>query len=183
MICQTVEPPWRNGRRARFATEYLGRFGGSSPPGGTIGSHFRGRNPVARTKADMQRLIDQRDALLREIEAIRNKVAGIEMAITLLDGEAPSGSARSHPSVKTILLDLLKEVGTSGLSAASAVQMANRRGITLHAGSVGSTLSRLKAMGVVVLQGNKYVLADYASKDDERPTAKVVLWPSSGTPT
>jgi hypothetical protein len=122
----------------------------------------------------MQRLIDQRDQLLREIEAIRNKVAGIEMAISLLDGEAPAGT-RSQRSVKAVLLDLLKEVGTTGLSASSAVEMANRRGITLHAGSVGSTLSRLKSMRIVVLQGNKYVLADFAPKEEEeRPALKVV---------
>lgn len=123
----------------------------------------------------MQRLIDQRDALLREIEAIRNKVAGIEMAITLLDGDASASGASVQRSVKTVLLDLLKEVGTTGLSAAAAVEMASRRGITLHAGSVGSTLSRLKSMEVVVLQGNKYVLADYAPKAPEaRGTVTVI---------
>jgi hypothetical protein len=122
----------------------------------------------------MQRLIDQRDQLLREIEAIRNKVAGIEMAISLLDGEAPSSGAKSQRSVKAVLLDLLKEVGTTGLSAASAVEMANRRGITLHAGSVGSTLSRLKSMDIVVLQGNKYVLSEFAPKEEDRPPLKVV---------
>jgi len=136
---------------------------------------------VARTKADMQRLIDQRDQLLREIEALRNKVAGIEMAITLLDGDKQSASLQSQRSVKAVLLDLLKEVGTSGLSAANAVEMANRRGITLHAGSVGSTLSRLKSMEAVVLQGNKYVLAEYASKAEARPSITLVQ-PAWSTP-
>lgn len=133
---------------------------------------------MARTKADMQRLIDQRDQLLKEIEALRNKVAGIEMAITLLDGENASGAVRSQRSVKTVLLDLLKEVGTTGLSAASAVEMAHRRGITLHSGSVGSTLSRLKSLDIVVLQGNKYVLADYAAKAEPRSAVVQPLWPS-----
>ncbi len=46
-------------------------------------------------KADMerkQRLIQQRDQLLIEIEALRNKVIGLEMAIALFDGdgEAPT---------------------------------------------------------------------------------------------
>jgi len=138
---------------------------------------------VARTRADMQRLIDQRDQLLREIEALRNKVAGIEMAITLLDGDN-AGAVKSQRSVKGVLLDLLKEVGTTGLSATSAAEMASRRGITLHAGSVGSTLSRLKGLGAVVLQGNKYVLAEYAAKAEPRPTLNIVqpsVWPSINT--
>jgi hypothetical protein len=129
---------------------------------------------MARTRADMQRLIDQRDQLLKEIEALRNKVAGIEMAISLLDGESATGSAKSSRSVKAVVLDLLKEVGTTGLNATSAMEMAHRRGITLHSGSVGSTLSRLKGLGVVVLQGNRYVLSDYAAKAEGRPPVALV---------
>lgn len=133
---------------------------------------------MARTKADMQRLIDQRDQLLKEIEALRNKVVGIEMAIALLDGENATSSARSSRSVKTVVLDLLKEVGTTGLSATSAVEMAHRRGITLHSGSVGSTLSRLKGIGIVVLQGNRYVLSDYAVKSEQHSQMTVIrAWP------
>ncbi len=133
---------------------------------------------MARKKADVQRLIDQRDQLLKEIEALRNKVAGIEMAITLLDtDEAGYGSQRS---VKSVVLDLLREVGTTGLSAATAVDMAHRRGISLHSGSVGSTLSRLKGLGVVVLQGNRYVLTDYAAKAEAQPKLNVIQgWPSA----
>lgn len=134
---------------------------------------------MARKRADVQRLIDQRDQLLKEIEALRNKVAGIEMAITLLDGEDTAAPGSSRRSVKAVVLDLLKEVGTTGLSATNAVEMAHRRGITLHSGSVGSTLSRLKGMGTVVLQGNRYVLADYASKAETRPANVQPLWPNA----
>ena len=116
---------------------------------------------MARTRADMQKLIDQRDQLLTEIEAIRNKVAGLEMAISLLDGERPTGK-RSVTSVKGILLDLLKEVGTTGLNAQIAVDLANRRGITLNSGSVGSTLSRFKKDGIIVMNGEKYKLPQFA---------------------
>jgi hypothetical protein len=136
---------------------------------------------VARKRADVQRLIDQRDQLLKEIEALRNQVAGIEMAITLLDGDETTAGTGAQRSVKAVVLDLLKEVGTTGLSAASVCEMAHRRGITLHSGSVGSTLSRLKGLGVVVLQGNKYVLADYATKAEPRPSLNIVqpTWPSA----
>ena len=115
---------------------------------------------MARTKADMQRLIDQRNQLLAEIEALRNKVAGLELAISLLDGEVPS-SKRSSRSVKTVLLDFLREVGVSGLSAAQAVDMANKRGLTLNSGSVSSTLSRFKNDGLAGLDGNRYVLNEF----------------------
>jgi hypothetical protein len=116
----------------------------------------------------MQKLIEQRDQLLREMEAIRNKIAGLEMAISLLGTEGSSSTGRSQNSVKGVLLTLLKEVGMGGITASAAVEMANKRGITLHAGSVGSTLSRLKSMGVVVLDGNRYILSDFMPKE-ERP--------------
>jgi len=124
--------------------------------------------------------MEQRDQLLREIEALRNKVIGIEMAISLLDGDAQS-SGKSQRSVKGVLLDLLREVGTTGLSAATAVDMANRRGITLHSGSAGSTLSRLKSEGVVVLHGNRYVLKDFAPREDMRPVTNVIPAPWANT--
>jgi hypothetical protein len=114
------------------------------------------------TRADMQKLLDQRDQLLREIEALRHKVMGIEMAIALLDNSTDAkGAPRSSRSVKTVVLDLLKEMGTTGLNATTAVELANRRGISLNAASVGSTLSRFKRDGVVSLYGDKYRLAEF----------------------
>jgi len=42
--------------------------------------------------------------------------------------------------------------------------MANKRGITLNSGSVSSTLSRFKNDGIAVLEGNRYILKEYADK-------------------
>lgn len=128
---------------------------------------------MARKNADMQKLIEQRDQLLREMEALRNKVVGLEMAINLINTDGTSATGKSQKSVKGVLLTLLREVGMGGLTASAAVEMANRRGITLHAGSVGSTLSRLKSMGVAVLDGNRYILSDFMPKE-EKPVLSVV---------
>lgn len=119
------------------------------------------------TRADMQRLLNQRDQLLREIDALRHKVSGIEMAIALLDNAGDTkDSARSTRSVKTVVLDLLKELGTTGLNATTAVEMANRRGISLNAASVSSTLSRFKRDGIVTLHGDKYRLSEFDTPRD-----------------
>lgn len=132
---------------------------------------------MATTKADMQRLIAQRDQLLREVEALRNKVSGIEMAIALLESDtAATMSGKSRQSVKAVILDLLGHVGTTGLSATSAVEMASRRGITLHGGSVSSTLSRFKKDNVVVYDGERYRLAHFA-KEGGGATVIHTLWP------
>lgn len=136
---------------------------------------------MARTPANMKKLIEQRDLLLKEVDALRNKIAGIELAISLLDGTGePSAAAaqRSTTSVKAVLLDLLKEVGTSGLTAHEAVDIANRRGLTLKLGSVASTLSRFKADGAVVRDGDRYTAKEYV-RHELQPVAKVVGHPAS----
>ena len=119
-------------------------------------------------KADAmkQRLLEERDRLLKEREAIDNQIAGLERAISLIandsgDGQ-PSGRSK-RVSIKATVLDLLEEVGTTGLNAAVAVDLANRRGISLDRGSVSSLLSRLKAEEIVAFDGDKYRVMKFAS--------------------
>lgn len=120
---------------------------------------------MAKVSANMQKLIDQRDLLLKELDALRNKIAGLELGISLMDnGVSPSSSSstKSNRGVKHILIDMLREVGTTGLNAQFAVDMASRRGISLNVGSVSSTLSRFKADDVVKFDGEKYRLSEFA---------------------
>jgi hypothetical protein len=125
-------------------------------------------------KVDMQRLRAQRDRLLFEIEALRNKVAGIEMAMALLSpGEASNVEAAPAPrirlSVKSFVLDLLSELGTIGLNAATAVEIGERRGVHLDRQSVSSLLSRLKNEGVVVYESERYKLPRFAGQKASEP--------------
>jgi hypothetical protein len=131
-------------------------------------------------KADMerkQRLIQQRDQLLIEIEALRNKVVGLEMAIALFDGdgEAPTPtSSKKRSAMKDTILDLLNEVGTTGLNGLIAVEIAERRGIHLDRQSVSSLLSRLKADGAVVYEGQRYKLKQFAGSSPSELPLRVV---------
>ena len=120
-----------------------------------------------KTNEMKQLLLYERDALLRQKEAIENQIAGIERAISLIGGNEPTSAATAKrgPSNKAIVLDLLKEVGTTGLNAGTAVSLANNRGVTLDRNSVSSMLSRLKRDGVVVYDGEKYRLKEFAPKE------------------
>lgn len=134
---------------------------------------------MSKVPANMKKLIEQRDLLLKEMDALRNKIAGLEMAISLLAGSGEpveSTRSRSSTSVKSVLLDMLKEVGTSGLNAPQAVDMANRRGMTLNLGSVSSTLSRFKTDGAVKYDGERYRLAEFV-REPVQPVANVVEHP------
>jgi hypothetical protein len=122
---------------------------------------------MATLKAHMQKLIEQRDQLIKEMEAIKNKIAGFELAIQLLESdgkspEIPEAQGR-RSNVKTAILDLLKEVGTTGLNAQTAVEIAARRGINLDRGSVSSLLSRLKKDNVIEYDKDRYRLPQFGS--------------------
>ena len=137
---------------------------------------------MAKVPANMKKLIEQRDLLMKEMDALRNKVLGLEMAIALLDGSGEpveSIRTRSSTSVKAVLLGFLKEVGLSGLHAQQAIEMADRRGLTLNLGSVSSTLSRFKNDGIVKYDGERYRLNEYSRAPDQ-PSANVVEYPGPG---
>lgn len=116
-------------------------------------------------KESVKKLMDERDRILAEINALKHKASGIELAISLLqreDGESPvTGDTSKRGNAKALLIDLLREVGTTGLNATSAVQIAARRGITLNRGTAAATLSRMKADNAVVYDGESYKLPEF----------------------
>lgn len=114
---------------------------------------------------NVQRLIDERDKLVDDMEALKHRIGGLELAISLLekddDGQAENGTS-GRGKAKELLLDLLKEAGTTGLNATTAVEIAARRGKKLQRGTAASTLSRLKTDGVVLHEHDRYRLVEFA---------------------
>lgn len=121
-----------------------------------------------KTKANMNKLIEQRDRLFSEMQAIKNRIEGLEMAISLMEGsiDAPvNKSSGRRSNVKKTLIDMLKESGTTGLNASTAVEIAARRGVNLDRGTVSSLLSRLKHDEVVVYDGANYRLKEFSKEE------------------
>jgi hypothetical protein len=116
-----------------------------------------------KMKVNLQLLVDQRTRLLADIEALKNKVAGLEMAITLLGKGADDLAVSEAPKayLKATILDLLKEAGGAGLNASTAVDYAARKGIKLNRGSVASNLSRMVKDKAIVYDGDKYRLPEF----------------------
>ena len=115
-----------------------------------------------RDKEMKKRLLRERETLLRQREALDGEIRGLERAIALYgeDSEKPRPSKRQP--IKALILDLLEDVGTTGLNATTAVGLADSRGATLERASVSSLLSRLKADGIVEFDGSLYRLPKYA---------------------
>jgi hypothetical protein len=118
-----------------------------------------------RVKANVQRLLDERNRLLADLEALKHKLSGLDLAISLFERDNASDETAKGTSgrgkAKELLLDLLKEVGTTGLNATAAVQMADNRGVRLARGTAAATLSRMKADGIVSYEDNRYRLKEF----------------------
>ena len=137
---------------------------------------------MAARKLEMQQrkaIEDQRDRLLQEMEALRNKVAGLELALSLMGGESVgteggrSGGKEARGGLRQTLTELLRESGTTGLNASTAVEVAERRGVHLDRQSVASTLSRMKRDLEVCYTGDRYKLVQFATVA-ERTDAEIV---------
>jgi hypothetical protein len=115
-------------------------------------------------KSNLQLLVDQRAKLLADMEALKNKIAGLDIAISLLSKETGSSASAESPkgSLKSTIIDLLREAGPTGLNASSAVEMAARKGISLNRASVASNLSRMSKEKTIVYDGDKYRLPEFA---------------------
>jgi len=119
-----------------------------------------------RLELQMVRLFDQS-------EAIRNKVVGIELAISILEQGDQAPTIRSQVSatnLKVLLTDLAREAGATGINSNTAVEMAAKRGIGLLRGSAASNLSRLKNDNVLVHDGKVYRLPEFV-----RPQPQLIL--------
>jgi hypothetical protein len=77
----------------------------------------------------MKRLVEERNRLEAEMRAIQNKIAGLDLAIKILQGDTSASSpAESRPAkrgnVKETVIELVTESGASGLSAVECVESA-----------------------------------------------------------
>ena len=114
-----------------------------------------------KMKANVQLLVEKRTKLLAEIEALKNKLSGLEMAIALLGGEGSASQEAPKANLKATILDLLTEAGATGLNATSAVEFASNKGVKLNRGSVASNLSRMAKEKTIVYDGDKYRLPQF----------------------
>jgi hypothetical protein len=112
----------------------------------------------------LRRLMEQRDRLLKEVEALKNKIAGLDMAIGLI-GETPVqqeiAPSQRKIHVSETIVSLLREAGETGLKPKAAIALAAERGISLNRGSVYSLLNRMARNGTVVHEDTGYKLTEF----------------------
>lgn len=131
----------------------------------------------------MKALLEEKDRLennmirlFEQSEALRNKIEGIELAISIMEKgdqaepDAAQGGYVSATNLKVLLINLAREAGTTGINSNTAVELANKHGIKLLRGSAASNLSRLKNENVLVHDGKVYRLPEFT-----RPQPQLIL--------
>ena len=122
-------------------------------------------------------------AKLADIQAQIERLKAQEELLLELLGENKNVK-RPRANVKQTVLDLLERVGTAGLNASVAVEMAKQDGTRLERGSVSSILSRLKSDGVVHYDNTVYRLPKFVPENKKTvpgaPGAVIKALRSSG---
>lgn len=124
---------------------------------------------MTKRQANVKHLQERRDQLRAEIAALNARLDEVETLIRLMSGEAaketpePLQRKARRGDLKEIVLSLYDEASEAGLSAAECVTAAQeKRGVALQPASVSSLLSRLKADGVLMYDGERYRLKRFA---------------------
>jgi hypothetical protein len=135
---------------------------------------------MPKVSANMQKLCDLREGVLvelrqreREIEALRNKLKGIEASIAAVGGQPQIEARRRNRNVKQTVMDLIVDAGQRGITAIEVVERAALAGRQLDRPSVSSLLSRLKREGVLSFNGERYFPAS-GREIESAPGLKIV---------
>jgi len=116
-------------------------------------------------KMQKQKLLDLRDGFQkeldqreREVDALRNKIKGVDHSIAAISGVEVATDPRrqNRRNVKRTVMNVINEAGKAGVTSTEVVQAAATKGKHLDRPSVSSLLSRLKREGVLSFDGERY---------------------------
>lgn len=123
--------------------------------------------------ASLRLLEDRRNQLRAELGTVKARLDEVESLIQVMGGVAVPQTTTSEPTIvipgrtrrgdlNNIVLSLCEQAGEAGLSSAECVEKASKAGAALKPASVSSLLSRLKADGVLMYDGERYRLKRFA---------------------
>lgn len=125
---------------------------------------------MSRKTEQMKKLIEDRDRLAKQIEALTWELKGMDRAIAAMKGEAaaqPESAERKPRSrnVKETVLTLVQRAGQEGLNVNDLLVAAQRENIHLERGTVSSLLSRFKRENVLDMRDGRYFLLRATGND------------------
>ena len=123
------------------------------------------------------------------MNSIDEEIAGIDERIARLQGirrgllqtraliqgqEQPASEMAAErrkrtPNIKPLIIDIMIAAAHNGATSASVSAIVNQRAPSVAKNTVRCTLSRLKADGALVFDGERYYESRFASKSKPRP--------------
>jgi hypothetical protein len=103
-----------------------------------------------QVRTEIQRLQAQEEVLVR----LLRKMSG--------EGEPQTVTRKRAVSVKPLVLDIMREAGAKGATSASVDEVVRAKIPQVKKDTVGSILSRLKADGALVFDGERYYDKQFA---------------------
>jgi hypothetical protein len=127
----------------------------------------------------MTKARDQMKLIHRELEGVRTEIERLRVKERVLEdllskfSGSPSPKRRS-PSVKPVVLDVMRAAGSTGATSAAVDQQVREKVPTVAKDTVGSVLSRLKSDGALVYEGDRYYEKQFAPKPKEQTGLRAV---------
>jgi len=137
-------------------------------------------------RGDMQKLLIRRGYLITQIKELQDRLAELDLTISLLRGEAEPGptpltDAEKPPvasgrrrNVKRTVMDLVNKAGDLGVTAIEIVDRARETGHDFDRGSVSSLLSKFKGAGALRFDGERYYPTGKSPSPSDAPSLRVV---------
>lgn len=151
---------------AVFKTEILGRIWGFESPCGHQIVTFKEFNMA--TSREQIKMIDA------ELQSIREQIARLkaqeEVLLKLQRGMTgvEETKRKRAPSVKPLVLDIMSKLGAAGGTSQAVDTFVRMENPQVAKDTVGSVLSRLKADGALVYDGERYYEKRHAPPSESR---------------
>lgn len=129
---------------------------------------------MATARDQMKMLQEELDRVRASIDKLRIEEDTLERMLRRMNGQ--SGSKRERPrspSVKPLVLDVMKNAGTRGATSVEVDQLVRRDVPSVAKDTVSSVLSRLKADGALVYEGDRYYEKQFAP--EPKPASSIGL--------
>jgi hypothetical protein len=108
----------------------------------------------------LQQLIAERDNINSQVEALRNQMEGLEIAIKLVSHGSALRPREEHvrAGVSETIIGVLRDSGDASLKPKAIIERAAERGISLNRGSVYALLNRMERAKLVIREDSRYKL-------------------------
>lgn len=129
------------------------------------------RDQMKMIEAELERVRNEIEKLRVE-EALLLKMMGKMTGTPVKEQDTRQVSRTRSPNVKPVVLDIMRSAGPKGATSAEVDEQVRTIVPTVAKDTVGSVLSRLKADGALVYDGERYYERQFAPKASPNPFDK-----------